>query len=96
LCLPGHGRTFSDVQAHIEANRALVGERVARCLDVVAEHGPITIFDAIPHVYGEPITALNANWWLNETLCYLTHLELHGRVLRIPGDNGGPERWVQP
>ena len=24
LCLPGHGRTFTDVQAHIEANRALV------------------------------------------------------------------------
>ena len=24
LCLPGHGRTFTDVRAHIEANRALV------------------------------------------------------------------------
>ena len=43
LCLPGHGRTFTDVQAHIEANRALVGERVAATLDVVerarADHG---------------------------------------------------------
>ena len=27
LCLPGHGRTFTDVKAHIEANRKLVHER---------------------------------------------------------------------
>ena len=27
---PGHGRTFTDVQAHIEANRKLVAERVDR------------------------------------------------------------------
>ena len=20
---------------------------------------------------------MNANWWLSETLCYLTHLEVH-------------------
>ena len=30
LCLSGHGRTFTDVQAHIEANRALVHERIAK------------------------------------------------------------------
>jgi glyoxylase-like metal-dependent hydrolase (beta-lactamase superfamily II) len=93
LCLSGHGRTFTDVQAHVEANRATVGERVARCLDVLDEHGPITVFDAIPHAYGEPVTPLNANWWINETLCYLTHLERVGRAERIPGD-GGPERWA--
>lgn len=98
LCLPGHGRTFTDVQAHIDANRAIVGERVERCLGVVSEHGPITVFDAIPHVYGEPVTPLNANWWISETLCYLTHLERLGRVIRIPGDASpvgpGAERWA--
>src|SRR5437763_5781089 len=80
LCLPGHGRTFADVQAHIEANRALVSERVAGVLDVVTERGPITVFDAVPHVYGEPVTAMNANWWMSESLCYATHLERLGRL----------------
>ena len=30
LCLAGHGRTFTDVQAHIDANRTLVRERLAK------------------------------------------------------------------
>ena len=29
---------------------------------------------------------MNANWWLSETLCYLTHLEVTGRAKRIPGE----------
>ena len=29
LCLSGHGRTFTDVQGHIAANRALVAQRLA-------------------------------------------------------------------
>jgi glyoxylase-like metal-dependent hydrolase (beta-lactamase superfamily II) len=99
LCLPGHGRTFTDVQAHIDANRSLAGERVDRALEVVVAHGPITVFDAVPLVYGEPLTPLNANWWLSETLAYLRHLEVQGRVVRIPGDGDpdqpGPERWTQ-
>jgi Zn-dependent hydrolases, including glyoxylases len=95
LCLPGHGRTFTDVQAHIEANRSLVSERVAKALDVVTERGPITVFDAAPLVYGEPITPLNANWRLSETLCYLTHLEQLGQVARIPGDPEGPQANTQ-
>ncbi len=28
LCLPGHGRTFADVHAHIQGNRELVDERL--------------------------------------------------------------------
>ncbi len=35
LCLPGHGRTFTDVHAHIEGNRALVAERLTKVLEVV-------------------------------------------------------------
>jgi glyoxylase-like metal-dependent hydrolase (beta-lactamase superfamily II) len=92
LCLPGHGRTFTDVQGHITANRTAVTERIAKCLDAVSEHGPLTAFDAIPHVYGEPVTPLNANWWLNETLCYLTHLERLGRVTRVR--DGEMEQWA--
>jgi glyoxylase-like metal-dependent hydrolase (beta-lactamase superfamily II) len=89
LCLSGHGRTFTDVQGHIEANRALVHERIDKVHEVIGD-GPITAFDAVPLVYGQAITPMNANWWLSETLCYLTHLELTGRAERIAGE---PERW---
>ena len=91
LCLAGHARTFTDVSAHIEANRALVHERLARVREVVGEHGPITAYDVVPLLYGEPLTQLNASWWLPETLCYLRHLELAG-ALRRDGDE--PEYWV--
>jgi glyoxylase-like metal-dependent hydrolase (beta-lactamase superfamily II) len=94
LCLAGHGRTFADVQTHIDANRALVHERLANVEAVVGAAGPTTAFDAVPRVYGEAITPLNANWWLSETLCYLRHLEVSGRIARIPGEDGGPERWT--
>jgi glyoxylase-like metal-dependent hydrolase (beta-lactamase superfamily II) len=95
LCLAGHGRTFTDVQAHINANRTLVDERIRRVLEVVASDGPITAYDALPRIYGEAITALTANWWLGETLCYLRHLELSGRVARVPAGDGAPaERWT--
>jgi glyoxylase-like metal-dependent hydrolase (beta-lactamase superfamily II) len=89
LCLSGHGRTFTDVQGHIEANRALVHERIAKVHEVIGGE-PITAYDAVPLVYGQAITPLNANWWLSETLCYLTHLERSGRAERIAGE---PERW---
>jgi glyoxylase-like metal-dependent hydrolase (beta-lactamase superfamily II) len=89
LCLSGHGRTFTDVQGHIDANRALVNERIEKVHFVISRQG-ITAFDALPQVYGQAITPMNANWWLSETLCYLLHLERTGRAERIPGD---PERW---
>jgi glyoxylase-like metal-dependent hydrolase (beta-lactamase superfamily II) len=89
LCLPGHGRTFADVQAHIDANRQLVAERLGKVLAAL-DGRPPTAFDLLPRVYGEQITAINANWWLSETLSYLQHLEVQGRVRRT-GET--PERW---
>jgi glyoxylase-like metal-dependent hydrolase (beta-lactamase superfamily II) len=89
LCLPGHGRTFADVQAHIEASRALVNERleaVARALS----GGPLTAFEIVPHVYGEAVSELNAHWLLSKVLCYLEHLQAGEGVERIAGE---PERW---
>jgi glyoxylase-like metal-dependent hydrolase (beta-lactamase superfamily II) len=94
LCLSGHGRTFGDVGGHVAANRAAVADRVARVLDVVTADGPITAYDAVPRVYGEPVTALNANWWISETLCYLRHLEAAGRLRRMAADDG-VERWAE-
>lgn len=97
LCLSGHGRTFTDVRAHVEANRDAVTERLEKVRAVISENGrePLTAFEAVPLVYGEPVTPLNANWWLNETLAYLIHLESTGRAERIPGDTPtDPERWA--
>jgi glyoxylase-like metal-dependent hydrolase (beta-lactamase superfamily II) len=92
LCLPGHGRTFTDVRAHVEANRAAVRERLDRVREVVGNgSGPLTAYEAVPLVYGQPVTPMTANWWLSETLAYLTHLEREGLATRIPGQ---PERWT--
>jgi glyoxylase-like metal-dependent hydrolase (beta-lactamase superfamily II) len=90
LCLPGHGRTFADVHAHIQGNRRLVGERLSRVLDGLAG-GPLTAFDVVPHVYGTSLAPQNAHWLLSKILAYLTHLEAEGKVERIAGE---PERWA--
>jgi glyoxylase-like metal-dependent hydrolase (beta-lactamase superfamily II) len=89
LCLSGHGRTFTDVQGHIDANRALVHERIEKVHALIARQ-ETTAFDVVPHVYGQPLTPLNGQWWLSETLCYLLHLEHEGRAERVAGE---PERW---
>ena len=96
LCLSGHGRTFTDVRAHIDANREAVHERLEKVLTVISDgRTPLTAFDAVPLIYGAPVTPLNASWWLNETLAYLTHLEQTGRAERIPGTTPtDPERWI--
>ena len=93
LCIPGHGRTFTDVAAHIHANRRLVAERVQRVLDAVADEA-LTAVEIVPHVYGQELTQLTAQWWLSETLCYLQHLEMTGRVRRTVDDPDLPERWA--
>lgn len=93
LCLAGHGRTFSDVQSHIDANRALVHERLD-ATEAVIDRGPLTAFQAVPRIFADEVTPLNAAWWLTETLCFLQHLEATGRAARIPGEDGGPVRWA--
>lgn len=90
LCLAGHGRPFVDVHAHVEANRKLVGERVAAVLAAL-EGDPRTALEIIPDVYGEPLRPQTANWWLSETLSYLRHLEARGQITREP--DGEVERW---
>jgi glyoxylase-like metal-dependent hydrolase (beta-lactamase superfamily II) len=90
LCLPGHGRTFTDVHAHIEGNRRLVFERLDSVMDAVAQR-PLSAFEVVPHVYGDSLSAPNAHWLLSKVLSYLTHLRVVGRVRCIPGE---PERWT--
>ncbi len=93
LCLAGHGRTFTDVRAHIDANRALVAERLERVRLAVAERGPISAYDVVPLLHGLKLTALTAGWWLPETLCYLRHLEVTAQVQRVEGEDE-TERWL--
>jgi glyoxylase-like metal-dependent hydrolase (beta-lactamase superfamily II) len=89
LCLAGHGRTFTDVHAHIAGNRTLVEEHLAGVLGAVAEGEP-TAFELVTRVHGESLSQQNAHWLLSQTLAYLTHLESIGSVRRISGE---PERW---
>jgi glyoxylase-like metal-dependent hydrolase (beta-lactamase superfamily II) len=99
LCLPGHGRTFTDVRGHVVANRDAVHARLQRVRETIAiaTNGgrPLTAFDAVAPVYGEPVTPMNASWRLNETLASLIHLEQTGAVERVAGGTSTePERWV--
>jgi glyoxylase-like metal-dependent hydrolase (beta-lactamase superfamily II) len=96
LCLAGHGRTFTDVEAHIEGNRELVAEHLAKIMAVMregeAEVGEsLTAFEILPRVYGSHLTPMTAQWLLTETLAMLRHLEVTGRARRIAGE---PERWA--
>ena len=89
LCLAGHARPFTDVQAHIEANRELVAQRVAR--DGRRDRAPAAhrLRRRAARARRDAVHA--AAWRLTETLCYLRHLEAIGAARREPGD---PERWV--
>ncbi len=89
LCLAGHGKPFTDVHAHVEANRELVADRLDAASRALAEK-PLTAFEAAGQLHGERFTQATAGWFLPETLCNLTHLEATGRARRLPGD---PERW---
>jgi glyoxylase-like metal-dependent hydrolase (beta-lactamase superfamily II) len=93
LALPGHGRTFADVDAHIEGNRALVKERLDALIGALRERGPITAFEAVSAVHGAEPTPATASWWVQETLCYLRHLEVTGRAVVERPEDDGPERW---
>ena len=51
LCLPGHGRTFTDVLAHIEGNRALVASGCRRAAAISEQ--PLTVFETVPRLYDQ-------------------------------------------
>jgi glyoxylase-like metal-dependent hydrolase (beta-lactamase superfamily II) len=89
LCLSGHGRTFADVQAHVNGNRTLVQERL-EAVHAAISGAELTAFEIVPRVYGSALSGQNAHWLLSKILCYLTHLKLEGRARAIAGE---PERW---
>jgi glyoxylase-like metal-dependent hydrolase (beta-lactamase superfamily II) len=92
LCLPGHGRPFTDVRGHVAANRREIDERVAATLAALAG-GEATAFELVPKVFGEGFDRMMMSWALTIMLCFLTHLERAGRVERVTSADGLPERW---
>ncbi len=89
LCLAGHGRTFTDVHAHIRGNRELVHEQLERVAGALGAGEP-TAFEIVTQLQGSSLSAQNAHWLLSQTLGYLTHLETLGRARHIPGET---DRW---
>jgi glyoxylase-like metal-dependent hydrolase (beta-lactamase superfamily II) len=90
LCLPGHGRTFTDVHSHIEGNRALIAQRLER-LEQIVQRGPLTAFEMVPQLYDLSALGTVAPWLLTKTLCYLAHLERTDRARKV---SASPERWT--
>ncbi|HEX5781331.1 MAG TPA: MBL fold metallo-hydrolase [Solirubrobacteraceae bacterium] len=86
LVLAGHARPFTDVAAHVAANRDLAEQR----LDAVREALPGTAFEIAQRVYGERFSELTGSWLLSKTRAWLTHLEAEGLAERA-GDT--PECW---
>jgi glyoxylase-like metal-dependent hydrolase (beta-lactamase superfamily II) len=89
LCLSGHGRTFTDLAAHVAGNRQLVGERLDAALGGLRER-PRPAAQLVGSIFGE-VPAPMASWRLTETLCYLRHLESEGQARHEPHD--GVEQW---
>jgi glyoxylase-like metal-dependent hydrolase (beta-lactamase superfamily II) len=90
LCVAGHGRPFNDVQAHIHWTRSLVAERLALVREGLRAQS-LSAFKVAALIHGEELTNVTAGWRLNETLCYLRHLELRGFVERV--SDGEVEMW---
>jgi glyoxylase-like metal-dependent hydrolase (beta-lactamase superfamily II) len=91
LAMSGHGRTFTDVQGHIVANREEVRAGLSTIEIALRDGAPLTAYDAVRRVHGEAATAMDATWRMSVTLAYLRHLEVTGRAQRDRGD--GPDRW---
>ena len=89
LALAGHGRPFTDVHGHVDANRALVADRLEAIRAALAEGGA-TAFDLTRRLAGDDFDEATARWALSMTLAWLTHLERLGAAQRSGGE---PETW---
>lgn len=81
LALSGHGRPFTDIAGHIEANRALVAKHldaIRRCL----ARKPRSAVELVDPVFGEDPRPIEIKLG-GELLAYLAHLEIRGEIERI-------------
>jgi glyoxylase-like metal-dependent hydrolase (beta-lactamase superfamily II) len=81
LALPGHGRPIEDVAEVIEMHREELAHRVARVEAEVAR-APGPAYEIGLRVFGDPASMMQAVGRLQETMAYLRHLRLAGRVVR--------------
>jgi glyoxylase-like metal-dependent hydrolase (beta-lactamase superfamily II) len=90
LALSGHGKPFIDVHGHVEANRSLVRERLDLALAAV-RYEPKPAIEIAASVFGPQVIGTELGWRLQETLCYLHHLEVEGLV--FSESEGDLARW---
>ncbi len=94
LALSGHGRPFTDVRGHINANRALVEERLDAVRAVLAE-GETSAYDVAPRIFGDEFGEATGAWLFTMTFAFLLHLERRGEARRLePEEPGAAERWA--
>jgi glyoxylase-like metal-dependent hydrolase (beta-lactamase superfamily II) len=94
LALAGHGRPFTDVRGHVEANRRLVAERLDQVRAALAD-GASPAYDLAPRIYGDAFGAATGVWLFTKVLAYLRHLEARGEAERLePDGEAAPERWA--
>ena len=91
LALAGHARPFTDVRAHIDANRELVAERLDAVRAALAA-GPLSVYDVTREIAGEAYTREMATWMLALTRAWLIHLAALGHA--SPEAQGLLERWA--
>ena len=92
LALSGHGKPFLDVPGHIESTRRRVNERLEAAIHALSGP-PRTATDIAHAIHGED-SQRHPAWLLPQTLCYLEHLERHGRLRRHA--DGDLELWSVP
>ena len=81
LALPGHGRPIDDLADVIAMHREEIDRRVALVeAEVAAAPGPA--YEIGLRVFGPPASMMQAVSHLQETMAYLRHLRVAGRVVR--------------
>ena len=83
LCLAGHGRPFTDVHGHVEANRAMVAERLEATRAASGRGLRHRVRAHPPPRRRASSTRRAATWALSMTLAWLTHLERLGEARAV-------------
>jgi glyoxylase-like metal-dependent hydrolase (beta-lactamase superfamily II) len=92
LCLPGHGRTFRDVDAKIEEARRQV-EEIHGKVRASLEQGERTAFEIVADLLGpENVSGPASAWILQIVLSFLDHMALAGEAVAVEGTD--PQRWA--
>jgi glyoxylase-like metal-dependent hydrolase (beta-lactamase superfamily II) len=93
LALAGHARPFTDVRGHVDANRALVADRLDAVRAALAG-GPRTAYDVAREINRDAWSEEMGSWLLVLTRAWLTHLAALGEVAATPPEGEDPaEHW---